>query len=397
MLKPCGRNIWEIELRMKILLIGVSVRGLAESAVNSGYSVVALDAFADLDLQDLCESYALVRDFGIPYSAAGLYKASRRLQFDAIAYTSNLENYPEVVQRFARHHELLGNSPDTLRRVRDWPFLYRLLHEAGFATPQTIFHANGRRATPERSWLHKPIRSGGGHRVTFAQAGASPKRGFILQEFIPGQSGSASFVADGQHAVVLGLSEQLVGVPEFGSQGFHYCGNLAPLAAVEYSQSSPAILDQVQQIASLLTATFGLVGVNGFDFILKDGLVFLTEVNPRYSASMELIEKLYSLPVFDLHVRAVIQKTLPEISPAANKQTSPPRFYAKAILFAEKELRLPDTQRWQQIGIRDIPHAGEKILSGKPVCTLFAEGSTPEACFSRLSASAKTIKGEIYA
>ena len=58
---------------MKILLIGVSARGLAESAVNSGYSVIALDAFGDLDLQGFCESHALLRDFGIPYSAAGLY------------------------------------------------------------------------------------------------------------------------------------------------------------------------------------------------------------------------------------------------------------------------------------------------------------------------------------
>ena len=382
---------------MKILLIGVSARGMAESAVKSGYSIVALDAFGDLDLQGLCESHALLRDFGVPYSVKGLYQASSRLRFDAIAYTSNLENYPEVVGQIARRHDLLGNTAEALRRVRDSSLLYRLLVDAGFEVPETIIQVNGRRATPERKWLNKPIRSGGGHRVSFARSGGSPKRGFILQEFIPGLPCSASFVADGQQAVVLGVSEQLVGVPEFGSQGFHYCGNITPLAAVEDSQYGPAILEQVGQIASLLARTFGLVGVNGFDFILKDGRVFLTEVNPRYSASMELIERAYSLPVFDLHVQAVTQKNLPEIDPIQPVKTHPPRFYGKAILYAEKDALTPDTNRWLQAGIRDIPHPKERIPSGKPVCTLLADGSTREACFSKLAARVEAIKGEIYA
>jgi predicted ATP-grasp superfamily ATP-dependent carboligase len=382
---------------MKILLIGLSVRALAESAVNSGYSVIALDAFGDLDLQRFCESYALVRDFGIPYSAAGLHKASRRLHFDAIAYTANLENYPQVVHRFSRQHSLIGNPAGVLKRVRDGSQLYPLLDGAGLAVPETIFHANGRRATPERRWLNKPILSGGGHRVTFARPGGSPKRGFLLQEFIPGLPCSASFVANGEQAVVLGLCEQLVGMPQFGGHGFHYCGNLAPLAAVEDSPPGPAVRDQVQRIASLLTRSFGLVGVNGFDFILQDGRVFLTEVNPRYSASMELIEKVSSLPVFDLHYRAVVNRSLPEIIPAPIEKRNLPRYYGKAILYAEKEILTPNTHRWLQSGAGDIPLPGERIQSGKPVCTLFAEGSTREACLSRLTASVEAIKGEIYA
>jgi predicted ATP-grasp superfamily ATP-dependent carboligase len=380
---------------MKILLIGISARGLAESAVNSGYSVVALDAFGDLDLQDFCESYSLARDFGMRYSAAGLYQASRRLQFDAVAYTSNLENYPQVVQRFARHHQLLGNPAHVLRQVRHWPLLYGVLHDAGFEIPETIFHKNGRRALPERTWLNKPIRSGGGHGVTYARAGASPKAGFLLQEYIPGLPCSASFVSNGQQAVVIGLSEQLVGLPQFGSQGFHYCGNLAPLAAIDETGQGPAILNQVGQIAQLLTQAFGLVGVNGFDFILNGGRVFLTEVNPRYSASMELIEKAYALPVFDLHLRAVTQGALPDNNPLA--QTSQPRFYGKAILYAQRSIHALHTNRWLHSQIRDIPHPGERIPSGKPVCTLLAEGSTRQDCFSRLAASVEAIKGEIYA
>ena len=137
--------------------------------------------------------------------------------------------------------------------------------------------------------------------------------------------------------------------------------------------------------------------MNGFDFILKDGRVFLTEVNPRYSASMELIEKTYSLPVFDLHLRAVTQGALPDNIPLTLAQTSRPRFYGKAILYAQRAIHAPHTNRWLHSQIRDIPHPGERIPSGKPVCTLLAEGSTRQDCFSRLAASVEAIKGEIYA
>ncbi len=41
----------------------------------------------------------------------------------------------------------------------------------------------------------------------------------MLQEYIPGKACSASFVANGQDCVVLGITEQLIGMHPFGSAG----------------------------------------------------------------------------------------------------------------------------------------------------------------------------------
>lgn len=388
---------------MRTLLVGLSTRSIAESAVRSGYEVIALDAFGDLDQQAVCRAYALSRDFHVPFGAAALFTCSRALSFDAIVYTSNLENYPEVVQRFARHHRLLGNSSAVLSGVRHWPTLFASLAAAGFKTPLTYFPDDAPRAKtrrnspPDRIWLQKPLRGGGGHGIRIHHNGRPAGSHFMLQEYIPGLPCSASFVANGREAVVIGLTEQLIGLPAFGASDFRYCGNILPIEAARDPLIAGELVQQAQSIATHLTHAFKLVGLNGFDFILSGNQIVLTEVNPRYSASMELIECAYGLPLFDLHVRAAATQTLPDFNPLQLIPSQNARFFGKAILFAGKDAIAPEIARWQQRGIRDVPHPGEKLSKGKPVCTLLAHGPDRQSCFARLVNMAQTITGEIYA
>ena len=104
---------------MKILIVGVSVRAMAASAVGSGYPVLALDAFGDQDLKSIAESYGLHRDFHMRYGPEALYRASRGLSYDAVAYTSNLENHPGIIKRIAGgRHEEGGRRRGSGRRRR---------------------------------------------------------------------------------------------------------------------------------------------------------------------------------------------------------------------------------------------------------------------------------------
>jgi predicted ATP-grasp superfamily ATP-dependent carboligase len=380
---------------MKILIVGLSTRAIAESAVRSGYQVDALDAFGDLDLQALVRCYSLKRDFHISFSAAALFAASRRLAFDVVAYTSNLENHPEVVRRFARHHQVLGNPAEVLARVRHWPTLFAVLAQAGLKVPETIYDSDTRRPDQARTWLRKPVASGGGHGITFWRDTVSPGRDFMLQEYVPGLACSASFVANRRECVVVGMTEQLVGQPEFDVHGFRYCGNLLPLETTRNPAAGRVILDQVRRIAALVTREFGLVGVNGMDFMLSGDQVCLTEVNPRYSTSMELIERAYGLPMFDLHLRAVLHGELPEFDLATRLADGP--FHGKAILYAGRDAVAPNTQSWLERGIRDVPIPRENLTQGGPICTVLAHGPTRDSCFANLVAQAEALKGEMYA
>src|SRR5512134_2857206 len=102
-----------------ILLVGLTIRMLAELAVPAGYTVTALDYFGDFDLQALCPGRSLLRDYGQAYSVPALVNAASDIAASAVVYSANLENFPQAVTRLAQGRQLLGNTPETLVLVRD--------------------------------------------------------------------------------------------------------------------------------------------------------------------------------------------------------------------------------------------------------------------------------------
>jgi predicted ATP-grasp superfamily ATP-dependent carboligase len=389
---------------MKTLLIGISVRAMAESAVRGGYRVVALDAFGDRDLRALTESRSLRRDFGFPYSPENLYRAGLNLEFDSFAYTSNLENHPEIVSRFAEKSRIIGNSPKSVARVRHWPELFSALRDAGFHVPKTFFRGNIFTSGPGDRWLEKPLSGGGGHGIRYVHPSpgyisgnddASVRADGMIQEYVTGIPCSASFVANGMESVVIGVSEQLIGLRFWGASGFRYCGNIVPAPAMFDPNAGGSLLGEIRAITNFLSREFSLYGANGIDFILRNGEIYVTEVNPRYAASMEIVETAYGLPVFDLHLRSVLNSELPVFD--LESELRPGRFSGKAYLYAERDVTIPDTGNWTARGIRDIPECGEKIDRGGPVCTILADGTTRDEVLRELKRRAEEIKAEIYA
>jgi predicted ATP-grasp superfamily ATP-dependent carboligase len=68
----------------------------------------------------------------------------------------------------------------------------------------------------------------------------------------------------------------------------------------------------------------------------------------------------------------------------------------KAIVFARQDVVAPDTRRWlDDPTVRDVPHPGERILAGQPICTVFAEGSDDAACHAKLIERAERIYAEL--
>jgi predicted ATP-grasp superfamily ATP-dependent carboligase len=163
------------------LVTGFSTRAIAESAARNGHPIVTLDYFGDRDQRTLVENHALLRDFGQPYSARALLRASRSLDFGAVVYVSNLENHPGVVGELARGRILLGNAPAVLDQVRDPRTLCEFCREAGIPFPTTLLPGEEGRADPAVRWLCKPMRSGGGHGIR-SWAGVElppPRRGRV--------------------------------------------------------------------------------------------------------------------------------------------------------------------------------------------------------------------------
>jgi uncharacterized protein len=365
---------------VRVLIAGLTARAIAESAVRAGCDVVTVDYFGDLDTKRLCPNVSL-RDRGMGYSARALARVARELRYDAVAYCGSLENHPDVVAELAADKVLLGNQPKTLRRVRDPGTLFSLVAARGFAAPATITHGDGHGHLPKKGrWLVKPAAGGGGQGIRVWRGEPLPSR-HILQEYIPGLPASAVFVADGRRSAVLGWSEQ-----RHAPAAFRFGGNVLPL------QAPPATLEELRHLAQALTEEFGLVGLNGIDFVLRGSRPVILEINPRYSASMELVERATGIAIFGLHLAACRgQMPGPGTASAAWDARAHLGFHGKAIVYAPEPVSIADPTAWLERGVRDVPHPGEVIQTGHPICTVLASGPSRAICLARLRSEEATI------
>lgn len=360
---------------MKVLLVGYSVRGLAELAAHSSYpsQLLALDNFADLDLGRWARVINRQSDLG-------------KTAFDTVAYVSGLESCPELLEGLAQGKIVLGNSPQTLRQLQDLKKIFKLLEDNQIYFPQVLYP--GQVIPHYGKWLLKEQSRSGGVGVSWARAGQKVPEGFIGQQHLTGRPASVSFVADGQNFILLGLSEQLCGVKELDSENFLYRGNLFPL---ELPVHRSEVILQVKKMVAVVTKAYGLKGLNGLDFILlNDGKIAFLELNPRYCASMELYWRALGTDLFKLHLESCLGKLAFADLPLAFPTD---KYWGKAIVYAPENVKIGDTSFWFDLGIRDIPRTGQRIGKGEPVCTVFSSSSSRLTCLQDLRRKQEDVLG----
>lgn len=377
----------------RVLLAGVSTRAAAASAARAGFAVTAVDGYADLDRAANVTALSLPGDFGMPFTAAAAAVACRTIEAAAVAYLSNFDNEPDAVADLAAGRTLWGNPPGVLRRVRDPLLLSEVLRDHRLPAPIVANGANDPNVRNVPSdWLVKPLRSGGGHGIEAWNGGPVP-HGSYLQERLDGIPASIVFVAAGARSVSLGVSRQLIGEAAFGASGYRYCGSIvSPLADAARDERLTAA---AARLGEVLSVAFGLTGVNCVDVIIRDGTPLAIEVNPRWSASMELVERAYGLCVFAAHADACRDAALPDFDLAAvrrRQRGTAGSAVGKAIVFARRELIARGTKEWlMDPDIGDVPQPAARIPAGAPICTVFAAAADDAACEAALASRAQQI------
>ncbi len=367
-----------------LTIVGVSARAAACSAVRAGFSVHAADLFADADLRHLCDTIQ-VRDY-----PAGLADALTGPHSGGWMYTGALENYPALVDAWARVRPLRGNSGEVLRQVRNPQIVADALRCSSLPCPAVAFDAGSLHG--DGSWLRKPLSSGGGlhivHWDPHADFGPGSSNDYF-QQFIEGLACSAVYVAARGEAVLLGITRQLIGVAWTGAPHFQYCGSIGPLAA------QPDVARQFAEIGSALARQFNLVGLFGVDAVVNSQGVWPVEVNPRYTASVELLEWAYGIHAVEMHVSACESGNLPTPCVQASQCQC-----GKAILFASaafvvtanlgSSIRQAASAAWPAVA--DIPVPGTTIEAGLPIVTVLAEAADEQAVFDTLRAQSARLR-----
>lgn len=358
-----------------VLIMGATARAAARSAARAGLSVACADYFADLDLLELGP-------------AARIDPGQAESQFTAFAlthprlpwlYTGGFENRRALVDLISRDRPLWGASGGVLERVRD-PFqVARVFERAGIAHPRVRPSPEG--LPRDGSWLMKPLASGGGRDVApLVDEQDSPSEGFSYQERIAGRLISALYLGAGDRAVLVAASRQWEGAP---GAPFGYRGSLGPIAI------GPRLAVRLTSIGQVLARSFAIPGWFGVDFMLAQGVPWPLEINPRYTASIEVHELATGVALLPHHRRACEAGTLPE--PCVFPITERKIVVAKRIVYASRRLVAPviDRAEYQPLGsnrpatIADVPAAGTVFQSGEPVLTVLARARTARECKAR--------------
>lgn len=367
-----------------LLIVGASIRAAAASAVRAHFQVAGFDLFGDADLQQLAEC-GTIRNYPQEFT-----QVANSLMPSAWLYIGGLENYPEVVEAISQRHRLLGNSAEVLRAIRDPQNLARVLRSADFCTPRLVFPPEPSPTTGR--WLCKARRSSGGLGVRWYRPQTKPAADDYLQEWIPGESQAGVFLAANGRVKLLGVTAQLIRQQWLHSPKFQYAGSLGPL------RLNAAERSEWERLGETLATGFGLRGLFGVDAIVNEQGIWPLEVNPRFPASVEVLEMAEGFSAVGLHCQACENGILPQ-----QKSSDGPQYYAgKAILYAPDSRTISPalSQSWlQQALVRmmaDIPQPGRVAKHG-PIATVLAWGDSPEETLEALKRQAAACYGQATA
>lgn len=309
-------------------------------------------------------------------------------------FTGGLENHPDLVGRLSHSRPLWGCGPTSLLDARDPIRLAEVLRGAGLPALSVVRDPNG--LPRDGSWLRKPVASAGGIDVRprddsleTRELRAESDSYYYYQRRVLGPSLSALFVGGEGGASLLGISRQLLGGP---AGPFSYRGSIAPWPV------DPLTRQQIARAGQAVASAFGLVGLFGLDLVLGGGKPWVVELNPRYTASVEVIELSLGVPLLEVH-RIACQSGR-RVVPTAEALA---RVVAKEIVYAEVDAVYSEVEPepWNVPGDFEVPEAadlpwpGTAFRRGDPVVTVFGEGPTVSACLRVLRSRRADWRGRL--
>ena len=330
----------------KLILIGASIRAAAQSARRGGFSVIGRDLFGDQDTVEACDDFQILTANSIAELAAPRFSKAKIVLAGGVdpVHLCRLAELP---------HQRLGATDEMWAVAQDVAFVRSVAEHCGVRFPETSYDTDG----PLEGWLVKDPGSTGGLSVGWTCSNESSK---LRQKWVPGRSHGASFLSDGVHCQLLGACRNHF--RRIGPLPFVYAGSSGPRQFCENVQQ------QLSHVGNQIVSRTGLRGLFNVDFILNEQQIWLLEINPRWSASMEVLEKSLEVPsLLHAHFAACADQRL-ESARSTNRRFWKLIVYSKRNgFFNSRHLLSINNER---VTIADIPPEGSSVTRNEPIATL---------------------------
>ncbi len=350
----------------RLILLGASVRAAAQSAARAGFKVTAVDLFGDTDTLAACENY-------VPLGESTLSTLTRLhpQRFVPLLVTGGVQGHPELISELRRRYRTLGVGVTELARIHSPLYLRQLAQAAEVRFPD--FCQSGRTLDQQCCrWLLKDPTSCGGLAVRWATSpGKFDSPRCYAQRWVPGRLFGATFLGNGSSAKLLGVCRGRF--TRIGDRPFVYAGSFGPLTV--NSEQERAIM----RIGGKIVQELQLRGLFNVDLTIDGKEIFLLEVNPRWSASCELIER----AMMDVGLLKPQQSLLGlsiegeggELSNIPSPAPATP--YLKRIVFSNRRGRFDPARikRLEELDcqLADIPTGGRLVQAREPILSVIVK------------------------
>lgn len=384
--------------KINLILTSFSSRAAAECFSKlENINIYSFDYFGDLDLKETADYSFSLKEKNKDFKTEELFKALKKFLIKNknedyyLIYGSNWDNQPEFLYKLEEFEnlKLRGNSAaviSALNKKKSLKDLFKTAKKAGFKTPDLFSNQNKMiefLSRENKELIIKPYNSGGGlgteiikNQKKFKEVFAEKKGDFYLEEFIDGENRSCQFAADGKSAEILAFTKELKAaqVNSKMKNSFKYAGNIL---IKEDAKEIKIIKRFIQNI----TNKYSLQGINGIDYIKNEQGIFFIELNPRFTAAVELLIPFYQKEFINIYFKKEFADDY--LTKYLEKDFA---FSAKVIYYADQHFKVKKDLREilkkiktktiiknfndSQIEIKDLPKKGEKFSKDEPVFTL---------------------------
>ena len=252
----------------------------------------------------------------------------------------------------------------------------------------------------------KPFQSVGGIGITelvgtnsFADDFTKEQSTFYFQKRLPGEPIGVTFLTSEYGSTLVGATSAWM--PNADSLGMNYVyrGSYGPVVLTDEQ------LLKLQRFARMAGHDSGLLGLWQADFLRYEGELTLLEINPRWSASMDILEVCLDVGLMKMH-HACINTSVSQaiFSEFANDcldgaKNAIALMLGKLVVYANDSFNVTQRQsdawwsrKWgcdlrsllNECQFADIPCAGTTIAKGDPILTVLTTGYSSESILQEL-------------
>jgi len=420
------------------IVVGASCRAAAQGLRRAGVSRIdAWDEFLDADLLEIAQSKRWQSRQGCEVGEV----VGGDVKGVPLLLCGGMENRIKDVEAWLAKGCLCGVDGEALRRLRSVSNWEKWSTQVGIRWPRSVFSLEefrrlGLRECDLDHWVSKSLSGAGGIQVrgwdSIESLGSQWHEEMYLQERVFGRSIGATFCSDGDGVRLVGIARGITAEELPGPLPYIYRGSIGPCEVPNGAK------EKLLEFGSLVTSETGVRGLWQTDLILgADEALWVLEINPRWSASMELHEIATGVSWVAEHLRALHkangstvlldavmldagrfvdeQSVFPERGIGQGGESGVERLIGKGIVYAPVGMRLErDGQQWmwenrwdgknwveteEGFMVADIPEVPEgepgwvDIEGGMPIASVLVCGESDAEVMAKVRGATQRVLG----